>query len=194
MSFESVMPSSHLILCHPLCLLPSIFPNIRVFSKELALRIRWPKYWNFSCSTSPSNGIFGLISLRIYWFDFFGVQGTQESFHHHSSKASVLWRSAFFMVQLSHPYITTGKTIALIRGNKKESNCWGNFIPWGNLFLIALPVGLVHMPWLSGCYCCNVWRRGVGAFPHAESLPAFPAHLIALSMVAKVYHLDNTEH
>ena len=115
MSIELVMPSNHFILCHPLLLLPSIFPSIRVFSKESALRIRWPKYWSFSFSTSPSNKYFGLISFRIDWFDLFAVQGTLKSLlQHDSSKASVLQHSAFFMVQLSHPYMTTGKTIALI--------------------------------------------------------------------------------
>ena len=104
------MPSNHLILCHPL-LLPLVFPSIRVFSNESALRIRWPKYWNYSIS--PSNNYSGSISFRIDWFDFLAVQGTPESLQHHSSKASIFRRSAFFMVQLSHPYTTTGKTIAL---------------------------------------------------------------------------------
>ena len=116
MSIESVMPSNHLILCRPLLLLPSIFPNIRVFSNESALCIRWPKYWNFSFSISPSNEHPGLISLRMDWLDLLAVQGTLKSlFQHHSSKASILWRSAFFVVQLSHQYMTTGKTIALTR-------------------------------------------------------------------------------
>ena len=107
------MPSNHLILCHPLLLLPSIFPSIRVFSSE-SVRIRWPKYWNFSFSISPFNEHSGLISFRMDWFDLLSVQGTFKSFlQHHSSEASVLERSAFFMVQLSHPYMTTGKTIAL---------------------------------------------------------------------------------
>ena len=115
MSFELVMPSSHLILCHPLLLLPSIFPNIRVFSNESALRIKWPKYWSFSFSLSPSNEYSGLI-FRIDWLDLLTVQGTLKSLlQHHSSKASVLQYSAFFKVQLSHPYMTTGKTIALTR-------------------------------------------------------------------------------
>ena len=116
MSIESVMPSNHLILCHPLLLLPSIFPNIRVFSNESTLRIRWPKYWSFIHNISPSNEYSGLISFRIDWFDHLSVQGTLKSLlQHHSSKASILWRSAFFIVQLSHPYMTTGKTIALTR-------------------------------------------------------------------------------
>ena len=104
MSVESVMPSNHVILCHPLLLLPSIFPNIRVFSNESALCIRWSKYWHFSFSIRPSNEYSGLISFRMDWFDLFAVQGTLKSLlQHHSSKASILWRSAFFMVQLSHP-------------------------------------------------------------------------------------------
>ena len=107
-SIESVMPSNHLILCHHLLLLPSIFPSIRVFSNELALSIRWPKYWSFGIS--PSNEYSGLISFRIDWFNLLAVQGTLKSLLlHHSSKASFLWHSAFFMVQLSHLYMTTGK-------------------------------------------------------------------------------------
>ena len=116
MSIESVMPSNHLILCHPLLLPPSMFPSIRVFSNESLLRIRWPKYWSFSFSISPSHEYSGLISFRIDWLDLLAVQGTLKSLlQHHSSKASVLQHSAFFIVQLSHPYMTTGKTIALTR-------------------------------------------------------------------------------
>ena len=114
MSIELVMLSNHLILCHSLLLLHSIFPSIRVFSSESAVRIRWPKYWSFSFSISPSNEYSRLISLRIDWFDLLEVQGTLKSlFQHHSLKASILWHSAFFMIQLSHPYLTTGKNIAL---------------------------------------------------------------------------------
>ena len=134
MSIELVRPSNHLILCHPLFLLPSIFPSIRVFSSESALHIRWPKYWSFSFfffswsfsffffswsfsfNISPSNEYSGLISRRIDWFDLLSVQGTLKNLlQHHSSKASILWCSAFFIVQLSHPYMTPGKTIALTR-------------------------------------------------------------------------------
>ena len=116
MSIKSVMPSNHLILCCPLLLLPSIFPSIRAFSNESALRIRWPKYWSFSFNISPSNEHPGLISFRTDWLDLLAVQGTLKSLlQHHSSKASILWCSAFFIVQLSHPYMTTGKTIALTR-------------------------------------------------------------------------------
>ena len=114
MSIKSVMPSNHLILCHPLLLLPSVFPSIMVFSSESVLHISWPKYWSFSIS--PSNEYSGLISFRMDWLVLLVVQGTPKSLlQHHSSKASTLWHSAFFMVQLSHPYMTTGKTIALIR-------------------------------------------------------------------------------
>ena len=116
MSVVSVMPSNHLILCHPLLLLPSIFPSIRVFSNESALRIRWPKRWSFSFNISPSNEHPGLISFRMNWLDLLAVQGTLKSLlQHHSSKESVLWCSAFFIVQLSHPYMTIGKTTALTR-------------------------------------------------------------------------------
>ena len=116
MSIESVMPSNHLILCPPLLLLLSIFPSIRVFSNESVLPIRWPKSWSFSFSISPLNEYSGLISFRMDWLDLLAVQLTLKSLlQHHSSKASVLWHSAFFIVQLSHPYMTTGKTIALTR-------------------------------------------------------------------------------
>ena len=116
MSIELVMPSNHLILCHPLLLLPSIFPSIRVLSNESTLHIRWPKYWSFSFNISPSNEYSGLISFKMDWLDLFAVQGTLKSLlQHHGSKASVLWHSVFFIVQLSHPYMTTGKTIALTR-------------------------------------------------------------------------------
>ena len=115
MSIESVMPSNHLILSRPLLFLPSIFPSIKVFSNESALCIRWPKYWSFSFNISPSNEHPGLISFRMDWLDLLAVQGTPKSFQHHSSKASILRCSAFFTVPLSHPYMTTGKTIALTR-------------------------------------------------------------------------------
>ena len=116
MSIEPVMPSNHLIHCHPCLLLPSIFPSIRVFSNESDLHIRWPKYWGFSFSISPSNEYSGLISFRMDWLDLLVVQGTLKSvLQHHSSKASILQHSAFFIVQLSHPYMTTGKTTAWTR-------------------------------------------------------------------------------
>ena len=123
MSIKSVMPSNHLILCHPL-LLPSIFPSIRVFSNESALRMRWPKYWSFTFSISPSNEHPGLIFFRMDWLDLLAVQRTLKSLlQHHSSKASILWHSAFFMVQLSYPYVTTGKTIVLIRRSFIDKQC-----------------------------------------------------------------------
>ena len=118
MSIELVMPSNHLILCRPLLLLPSIFPSIKVFSNESDLCIRWPKYWSFSFNISPSSEHSGLISFRMDWLDLLVAQGTLKSIcqhQHHSSKASILWCSAFFKVQLSHPYMTIGKTIALTR-------------------------------------------------------------------------------
>ena len=114
MSIESVMPSNRLILCRPLLLLPSVLPSIRVFSNKSALHIRWPEYWSFSLNISPSNEHPGLISFRMDWLDFLEVQGTLKSLlHNHHSKASILWHSVFFIVQLSHPYMSTGKTIAL---------------------------------------------------------------------------------
>ena len=118
------MPSNHLILCHPLLLLPSIFPSIRVFSDESDLSIRWPKYWSFSFSISPSNEHPGLISFRMDWLDLFAVPGTLKSLlQHHSSKVSILRFSAFFIVQLSHPYMTTGKTMALTQFSSVDQLC-----------------------------------------------------------------------
>ena len=118
MSIQSVMPSNHLILCCPLLLLLSVLPSIRVFSSESVLHIRWPKFWSFSFNISPSNEYPRLISFRMDWLDLLAVQGTLKSLlQHHSSKASILWHSVFFIVQLSHPYMTTGKTIALTRQN-----------------------------------------------------------------------------
>ena len=123
MSIESVMPSNHLILCHPLLLPPSICPNIKVFSSESVLHIRWPKHWSFSFSISPSNEYSGLISFRMDWLDLLTVQGTLESLlQHYSSKASILRCSAFFIVQLSHPYMTTGKPITLTRRTSLLAN------------------------------------------------------------------------
>ena len=131
MSIKLVMPSNHLILCRPLLLLPSIFPNIRVFSSELVLHIRWPKYWSFSFSISPANEYSGLISFRIAWFDLLVVQGTLKSLlQHYSSKAPILRCSALFIVQLSHAYMTTGKTIALTR-----QTFVGKYVNESNIFL-----------------------------------------------------------
>ena len=130
LSIELVMPSNHLILCHPFLLLPSIFPSIRVFLNESALRIRWPKYWSFSFNISPCNEHPGVISFRMDWLDLLAVQGTLKSLlQHHSSKASVLWRSAFFIVQLSHPHMTTGKTIALTRGSLRSLALQADSLP-----------------------------------------------------------------
>ena len=130
MSIEVVISSNHLILWCPLLLPPSVFPTIRVFSDESVLHIRWPKYWSFSFSISPSSEYSGLISFRIDWFNLV-VQGTLKSLlQHHSSNASVLWRSAFFIVQLLHPYMTTGKTIALTRQN--FSHCFPIYLPWSD--------------------------------------------------------------
>ena len=131
MSIESVMPSNHLILCHPLLLLPSIFPSIRAFSNESALCIRWPKYWSFSFSISPSNENPGLISFRIDWLDLLAVQGTLKSLLQlHSSKASILWCSAFFKIQLLHPYLTTGKTLTRQTFVDKVMSLLFNMLSW----------------------------------------------------------------
>ena len=140
MSIELVMPSNHLILCHPLLLPPSIFPNIRVFSNESVLPNRWPNYWSFSFSISPFNEYWGLISFRINRFDLLAVQGTLKSLlQHHSLKASILWHSAFVMVQLSHPYKTTGKTIALTRWTlvSQETSLLFNML--SRLVIVFLP-------------------------------------------------------
>ena len=149
MSFESVMPSNHLILCHPLLLLPSIFPSIRVFSNESVLHIRWPKYWSFSFSISPSNEYPGLILFRIDWFDLLAVQETLKSLlQHHNSKASILWHSAFFMIQLSHLYMTTGKTVALTRWTfvGKVMSLLFNML---SRFVIAFLPSSKHLSWLE---------------------------------------------
>ena len=140
MSIESLMPSNHLILCHPLLLPPSIFPSIWFLSNESVLRIRWPKYWSFSFSISPSNEYSGLISFRMDWLDLLGVQGTLKSLlQHHSSKASILQHSAFFIVQLSHPYMTTGKIIALTRRTFVGKLMSLLFYPLSRLVIAFLP-------------------------------------------------------
>ena len=142
MSIKSVMPSNHLILCRPLLLLPSIFPSIRVFSNKSVLHIRWPKYWNFTFSISPSNEYSGLISFSFDWLDPLAVQGTLKSvFQHNSSKAPMIWHSSFFKVQLSHPYMTTGKTIALTRWTLR-------WIIW-------------KLNWIEGQWELNVWASGL---------------------------------
>ena len=154
MSIESVIPSSHLILCLPLLLLSPILPSIRVFSNDSALRMRWPKYWSFSFSTSPSNEHPGLNSFRMDWLDLLAVQGTFKSLvQHHGSKASILRRSAFFTVQLSHPYMTTGKTIALTRQPVilfLESMSDRIFLKHLFYYLVILCISLFHLKELYG--------------------------------------------
>ena len=140
MSIESVIPSNHLVLCHPLLLLPSIFPSIRVFSNDSVLPIRWPKYWSFSFSISPSNEYSGLISFRMDWLDLLAVQGTLKSLlQHHSSKVSIHCNSAFFKVKLSHPYMITGKTVALTRWTSVGKAMSLNFNMLSRLVITFLP-------------------------------------------------------
>ena len=164
MSIESVMPSSHLILCRPLLLLPSIFPTIRVFSNESALCIRWPKYWSFSFNISPSNEHPGLISFRMDWLDLLAVQGTLKSLlQHHSSNASILLCSAFFIVQLLHPYMTTGKTIALTRP------CQHKFLgdKSNNIHKVCLVKAMVFPVVMYGCESWTIKKaehRRIDAF------------------------------
>ena len=166
-SIESVMPSNHLILCHPLLLPPSIFPGIMVFSKESVLRIRWPKYWSFSFSISPSNEHSTLISFRMDWLDLFAVQGTLKSLlEHPSSKASILQCSAFFIVQLSHPYMTTGTTIALSRWTKGRDTPRLNSEAQGyheGSRLFPFCHSAIHSELYSSCH-----KLGVGALPVAQ--------------------------
>ena len=150
MSIESVMPSNHLILCHPLLLLPSIFPRIRVFSNESALHIRWPKYWSFSFRISPSNEHQGLISFRMDWLDLLAVQGTLKSLlQHRSLRASILQHSAFFIVQLSHPYMTTGKTITLTRRTFVDKVMSLLFNMLSRLVITFLPRSKLLISWLQ---------------------------------------------
>ena len=172
MSIESVMPSNHLILCHPLLLLPSIFPSIRVFSSELALRIRWPKYWSFSFSLSPSNEYSGLISFRLDWFDLLVVQGTLKNlFQQHSSKASILWRSAFFTVQLSYPYMTTGKTIALTRWTFVGKVMSLLFNMLSRLVITFLPSSkLLLISWLQSPSAVILEPRKIKSLPVSPSI------------------------
>ena len=160
MSIVSAMSSNHLILCHPLLLLPSIFPSIRVFANESALHIRWPKYWSFSFNISPYNEHPGLTSFRMDWLDLLAVQGTLKSLlQHHSSKTSILWRSAFFIVQLSHPYVTTGVSFtethfnALNRVSPKSYSCFSKD-------LLSVVTGFIPtyflMPSLEHCWCSSL--------------------------------------
>ena len=182
MSIESLMPSNHLILCHPLLLLPSIFPSIRVFYHESAHRISWPKYWSFSFNISPSNEHPGLISFKTDWLDLLAVQGTLKSLlQHHSSKATTLWCSAFFIVQLSHPYMTTGKTIALTRRTfvgkgmsllfNTLSRLVITFLPRSKCLLISWqqsPSAVILEPKKIVCHCFHCfpiylpWSDGTG--------------------------------
>ena len=143
------MPSSHLILCHPLVLLPTIHPSIRVFSNESTLRMRWQKYWSFSFSIIHSKEIPGLISFRIDWLDLLAVQGTHKSLQHHSSTASILWCSAFFTVQLSHPYMTTGKTIALTRWTSVGKVISLLFNMLSRLVITSLPIRCFKNPYFK---------------------------------------------
>ena len=160
-SIESVMPSNHLILCHPLLLQPSIFPSIGIFSNESVLHISWPKYWSFSLSISPSNEYPGLISFRMDWLDLLAVQGTLKSLlQHHSSKASILLYSAFFTVQLSHPYMTPGKTIALTMWTFAGKVMFLLFNMLSRLFITFLPISKCFLiSWLHSCsrhvVCCS---------------------------------------
>ena len=156
MSIESVMPSNHLILCHPL-LLPSVFPSIRVFANESLLHIRWPEYWSFSFTISPSDEYSGLISFRMDWLDLLAVQGTLKSLlQYHRSKASILWCSAFFVVQLSHPYMTPGKTIALTRWTFVGKVMFLLF----NLILdITNPMDVGLRKLREKVECCSSWGR-----------------------------------
>ena len=168
MSIESVMPSNHLILCCPLLLLPPIFPSIRVFSSESALCIRWPKYWSFRFNINPSNEHPGLISFRMDWLDLLVVQGTLKSLlHHHNSKASILRRSAFFTVQLSHPYMTTGKTIALTRQTFVDKVMSLLFNMLSRLVITFLPRSKrLLISWLEG-------KKNIGGFSKIQLL--FPS-------------------
>ena len=160
MSIKSVMPSNHLMLCQPLLLPSSIFPRIRVFSSESIHHIRWPKYWNFSFGISPSKEYSGLISFRIDWLDLLAVQGTLKSLlQHHSSKASILWCSAFFIVQLSHPYMTTGKTIAL---NMTLNALWEVHLYTYHVFLLVhrLLIVIIYFGDYKTCKKWNLqWKR-----------------------------------
>ena len=174
MSIESVMPSNHLILCCPLLLPPSIFPSIRVFSSESALRVRWPEYWSFSFNISTSNEHPGLISFRMDWLDLLAVQGTHKNLlQHHSSKASILHCSAFFIVQLSHPYMTTGKSIALTRRTFVDKVMSLLFNMLSRLVITFLPRSKPAL-WInwhkhsknsrySRYTECSLWARGCGA-------------------------------
>ena len=175
MSIESGMPSNHLILCHPPFLLASIFPSIRVFSSESALHIRGPKYWTFSFSINPSNDYLGLISFRIDWLDLSAVQGTLKSLlQHHSSKTSILQTSAFFMVQLSHPYMTTGKTVASTRRtfDGKVMSLLFNML---SKFVIAFLPRSKHLDFMAAVTICSDLEPPKNKVPHC--FHCFPIYL-----------------
>ena len=176
MSIELGIPSNHLILCHPLLLPPTIFPSIRVFSNESALHIRWQKYWSFSLNISPSNKHPGLIAFRMDWLDLLAVQGTLKSLQHHSSKASILQRSAFFIVQLSHTYMATGKTTALTRKTFVDKAMSLLFNMLSMVVITFLPRSKRHLIW---------WLQSPSAVilePEKLSLPLFPlfSHLFPM--------------
>ena len=176
MSIESVMPSSHLILCRPLLLLTSIFPSIRVLSNESDLHIRWPKYWSFSCNISPSNEHPGLISFKMDWLDLLAVQGTLKSLlQHHSSKASIFRCSAFFIVQLSHPYMTTGKTAALTRWTFVDKVMSLLFNMLSRLVITFLPRSKESFNFMAAVTICSEFYS-----PKKQSQPLFP-HLFAMN-------------
>ena len=167
MSIKSVMPSKHLLLCHPLLLLPSIFPNIRVFPNESVLCIRWPKYWGFSFSINPSNEYSGVISSKTDWCDLHAVQGTLKSLlQHHSSKTSILWHSAFFMVQLSHPFMTTRKTIALTSWTFVSKLMSLLFNMLSRLVIAFLPRSELSIVFTIKPYarCWGIWKKCVFMF------------------------------
>ena len=183
-SIKSVMLSNHLILCHPLLLLPSIFPSIRVFSNESVLHIRWPKYWSFSFSISPFNEYSGLISFRIDWMDLFVVQGTFKSLlQHHSSKASILRRLAFFMVQIQHPYTTTGKTIALMRWTFDEKVMSLLFNMLSRLVIAFLP---------RSKHLLISWLQSPSAvILEPPKIKSVTVSIVSLSICHEVMRLDN---
>ena len=158
MSIESVMPSNHLILCCPLLFPPSIPPSTRVFANESALRMRWPKYWSYSFGISPSSEYSGLISFRMDWLDLLAVQGTLKSLlQHHGSKTSVLWRSAFFIAQLSHPYMTTGKTAALTRWTFVDKVMSLLFNMLSRLVITFLPRRKLSFNFMAAVTICSFW-------------------------------------
>ena len=199
MPIKSVMPSNHLLLCHLLLLLPSIFPSIRVFSNESVVCIRWPKYWSFNFSVSPSTEYSGLISFRIDWFDLLAVQGTLKSFlQHHSSKASVLQHSPFFMVQLSHPYMTTGKTIALIRWtffSKVMSLLFNmlftlaiSFFPRSKHLLISRlqsPSAVILEPKKIVCHCFHCFPI---YFPWSDGTRCHDLRFLNVELLSQLFH------